>query len=743
MIRFGGGLRPVQNAYVIQAVFTSLDAAEWLQNTLKNVFGHEAEVNHLTRQTPNGPVETYVVLVTRNVVALALQTGLVDRRKQQVRGLPAEVVNGSIAQIKAAWRGAFMARGFLSDPGKASFLEIACPTEEAAMALCGVARRLGIQAKHRTLRSSERVTLKDPDAIERMLKLMGATRSAREWTGKRSDGEARGKANRLANFDDANMRRSAKAAAEASEKVQHAFEVLGDNIPDNLRQAGQLRIDHVDKSLEELGKIAEPQITKDAIAGRIRRLLQLDRKNRKGPGRRRTVRGKPSRSSSICNDLRNTAFSHQTNAVFCSGMPVICKVAKIGHFDVKFVKERIFMKTLKDLGDLKGKRVLVRADFNVPLDGTTITDDGRIKAALPTIKTLHEKGAKVILMAHLGRPKGKVVPELSLAPVAARLGELLGTNVPLAKDTYGEDAQAKVAAMNDGDVVLLENVRFNPEETSKNAAERAAYAKKIAALGEAFVSDGFGVVHRAQGSNYDVAADLPAAAGLLVEKEVKALSKATENPERPFTVVLGGSKVSDKLGVIENLLDKADRLVIGGGMVFTFLKAKGYEVGTSLLEEDQLDKVKGYIATAEKNGVELVLPTDVVVNAGFPAGDTPVAPEVVAADAIPSDKMGLDIGPDSQKLFHDKIVDSKTVVWNGPMGVFEVPEFAAGTKAVAQGLVDATAAGAFTIVGGGDSASAVRNLGFPEDGFSHISTGGGASLEFLEGKELPGLKVLD
>ena len=326
------------------------------------------------------------------------------------------------------------------------------------------------------------------------------------------------------------------------------------------------------------------------------------------------------------------------------------------------------MKTLKDLGDLKGKRVLMRADFNVPLDGTTITDDGRIKAALPTITALREEGAKVILMAHLGRPKGKVVPELSLAPVAKRLGELLGVEVPLANDTYGEDAQAKVAAMNDGDVVLLENVRFNPEETSKDPAVRAPYAKKIAALGEVFVSDGFGVVHRAQGSDYDVAADLPAAAGKLVEKEVKALSKATENPERPFTVVLGGSKVSDKLGVIENLLDKANRLVIGGGMVFTFLKAKGYEVGT---------------------------------------------------------------------------VDSKTVVWNGPMGVFEVPEFAAGTKAVAQGLVDATAAGAFTIVGGGDSASAVRNLGFPEDGFSHISTGGGASLEFLEGKELPGLKVLD
>ncbi len=401
------------------------------------------------------------------------------------------------------------------------------------------------------------------------------------------------------------------------------------------------------------------------------------------------------------------------------------------------------MKTLKDLGDLKGKRVLVRADFNVPLDGTTITDDGRIKAALPTIEELRKDGAKVILMAHLGRPKGKVVPELSLAPVAKRLSELLGCDVVLASDTYGPDAQTKVAAMNDGDVVLLENVRFNPEETSKDEAERAEYAKKIAALGDVFVSDGFGVVHRAQGSNYDVAADLPAAAGLLVEKEVKALSKATENPERPFTVVLGGSKVSDKLGVIENLLDKADRLVIGGGMVFTFLKAKGYEVGTSLLEEDQIDKVKGYIETAEKNGVELVLPVDIVVNKGFPAGDTPIDPQVVPADQIPSDMMGLDIGPESCKLFHDKIVDSKTVVWNGPMGVFEIPQFANGTRAVAQALVDATANGAFTIVGGGDSAAAVRNLGFPEDGFSHISTGGGASLEVLEGKELPGLKVLD
>ena len=401
------------------------------------------------------------------------------------------------------------------------------------------------------------------------------------------------------------------------------------------------------------------------------------------------------------------------------------------------------MKTLKDLGNLEGKRVLVRADFNVPLDGAKITDDGRIRAALPTINELRRQNAKIILMAHLGRPKGKVVPELSLAPVAARLSELLDAPVTLAKDTYGEDAQAKVAAMKDGDIVLLENVRFNPEETSKDEAERAAYAKKIAALGDVFVSDGFGVVHRAQGSNYDVAKDIPAAAGLLVEKEVKALSRATENPERPLTVVLGGSKVSDKLGVIENLLSKANRLVIGGGMVYTFLKALGNEVGTSLLEEDQLDTVKGYIETAKKNGVELVLPTDIVVNAGFPAGDTPINPEVVPADAIPADKMGLDIGPASQKLFHDKLVDSKTVVWNGPMGVFEVPQFAEGTRAVAQGLVDATKAGAFTIVGGGDSASAVRNLGFDEAGFSHISTGGGASLEFLEGKTLPGLAVLE
>lgn len=401
------------------------------------------------------------------------------------------------------------------------------------------------------------------------------------------------------------------------------------------------------------------------------------------------------------------------------------------------------MKTLKDLGDLQGKRVLVRADFNVPLNGTTITDDGRIRAALPTITTLRNEGAKVIVMAHLGRPKGKVVPELSLAPVAARLGELLGTTVPLASDTYGPSAHATVDAMSDGDVVLLENVRFNPEETSKDDTVRAAYAKKIAELGEVFVSDGFGVVHRAQGSNYDVAADLPSAAGLLVEKEVTALSKATTNPERPMSVVLGGSKVSDKLGVIENLLTKANRLIIGGGMAYTFLKAQGYEIGTSLLEEDQIEKVKGYIETAQKNGIELILPVDIVVNDGFPSAGTPINPEVVDAKAIPADRMGLDIGPKSAKLFHDRIVDSRTVVWNGPMGVFEVPQFAEGTRAVAQALVDATAKGAFTIVGGGDSASAVRNMHFPESGFSHISTGGGASLEFLEGKQLPGLSVLE
>ncbi|SDD24805.1 phosphoglycerate kinase [Sanguibacter gelidistatuariae] len=398
------------------------------------------------------------------------------------------------------------------------------------------------------------------------------------------------------------------------------------------------------------------------------------------------------------------------------------------------------MKTIEDLGDLRGKRVLVRSDFNVPLDGTTITDDGRIRAALPTLTSLVDAGAKVIVTAHLGRPKGAPEDKYSLAPVAARLGELLGAPVTLAKDTVGESAKATVAALKDGEVALLENIRFDPRETSKDEAERASLAADLAELADAYVSDGFGVVHRKQASVYDIALKLPSAVGSLVLKEVESLKKATENPARPYVVVLGGSKVSDKLGVIANLITKADRLLIGGGMVFTFLAAKGYPVGNSLLEADQIDTVKGYLADAEKAGVEIVLPTDIIVASEFKA-DSPA--EVVAADAIPDGKIGLDIGPDSQKLFASKIVDAKTVVWNGPAGVFEFEAFSGGTRAVAQALVDATANGGFSIVGGGDSAAAVRILGFDEAGFSHISTGGGASLEFLEGKSLPGIAVLD
>jgi phosphoglycerate kinase len=398
------------------------------------------------------------------------------------------------------------------------------------------------------------------------------------------------------------------------------------------------------------------------------------------------------------------------------------------------------MKTIDDLGDLRGKRVLVRSDFNVPLDGTTITDDGRIRAALPTLKKLTDAGAKVVVTAHLGRPKGEPDPKYSLAPVAARLGELLGVPVRLAEDVVGPSAQATVEGLGEGEVALLENIRFDARETSKDDGERAALAQDLAGLADAFVSDGFGVVHRKQASVYDVAQVLPAAVGELVLKEVESLKRATQDPARPYAVVLGGSKVSDKLGVIANLLTKADRLLIGGGMVFTFLAAKGHQVGKSLLEADQIDTVKGYLADAEKNGVEIVLPTDVVVAEAF-AADSPH--EVVAADAIPEDKIGLDIGPASGELFASKIADARTVVWNGPMGVFEFDAFAGGTRAVAQALVDATAGGAFTIVGGGDSAAAVRTLGFDEAGFSHISTGGGASLEFLEGKDLPGISVLE
>ncbi|WP_069386001.1 phosphoglycerate kinase [Cellulosimicrobium cellulans] len=398
------------------------------------------------------------------------------------------------------------------------------------------------------------------------------------------------------------------------------------------------------------------------------------------------------------------------------------------------------MKTIDDLGDLRGKRVLVRSDFNVPLDGTTITDDGRIRAALPTLERLTDAGAKVVVTAHLGRPKGEPDPKYSLAPVATRLGELLGVPVHLAEDVVGPSAQATVEGLGEGEVALLENIRFDARETSKDETERQALARELAGFADAFVSDGFGVVHRKQASVYDVAQVLPAAVGELVLKEVDSLKRATQDPERPYAVVLGGSKVSDKLGVIANLLTKADRLLIGGGMVFTFLAAKGHQVGKSLLEADQIDTVKGYLADAEKNGVEIVLPTDVVVAEAF-AADSPH--EVVAADAIPEDKIGLDIGPASGELFASKIADARTVVWNGPMGVFEFDAFADGTRAVAQALVDATGKGAFTIVGGGDSAAAVRTLGFDEAGFSHISTGGGASLEFLEGKDLPGISVLE
>ncbi|WP_084103894.1 phosphoglycerate kinase [Demequina sp. NBRC 110056] len=395
------------------------------------------------------------------------------------------------------------------------------------------------------------------------------------------------------------------------------------------------------------------------------------------------------------------------------------------------------MKTIDSLGDLTGKKVLVRSDLNVPLDGTTITDDGRVRASVPTIQRLLDAGAAVIVTAHLGRPGGEPKPEYSLAPAAARLAELLGRPVTLAEDLVGPSAEATVAALEPGQVAMLENVRYDARETSKVDEEREALAAQLAAFADAFVSDGFGVVHRKQASVYDVAQKLPAAAGLLVQKEVESLSRATTDPERPYAVVLGGSKVSDKLLVIENLLSKADRLLIGGGMVFTFLAAKGHSVGSSLLEEDQIDKVKGYLATAEANGVEIVLPEDIEVAAAFAAD---AEHRTVPASEIPDGWMGLDIGPEAGKAFAAKIADAKTIVWNGPMGVFEFEAFAPGTAAVAQAMIDADG---FSVVGGGDSAAAVRRLGFDEAGFSHISTGGGASLELLEGKVLPGLAVLE
>jgi len=395
------------------------------------------------------------------------------------------------------------------------------------------------------------------------------------------------------------------------------------------------------------------------------------------------------------------------------------------------------LKTIDSLGDLAGKKVLVRSDLNVPLDGTTITDDGRVRASVPTIQRLLDAGASVIVTAHLGRPAGTPEAKYSLAPAAARLSELLGKTVTLADDLVGESAAATVAALQPGDVAMLENVRFDARETSKVDAEREELAAELAAFANAFVSDGFGVVHRKQASVYDVAKLLPAAAGLLVQQEVESLGRAVTDPERPYAVVLGGSKVSDKLGVIANLLTKADRLLIGGGMVFTFLAAKGFEVGKSLLEEDQIETVRGYLATAEETGVEIVLPTDIIAASAFAADADAL---VVAADAIPADRIGLDIGPESADLFALKILDAKTIVWNGPMGVFEFPAFSGGTRAVAQALIDSDG---FSVVGGGDSAAAVRLLGFDEAAFGHISTGGGASLELLEGKLLPGLDVLE
>ncbi|MFC0540997.1 phosphoglycerate kinase [Kutzneria chonburiensis] len=400
------------------------------------------------------------------------------------------------------------------------------------------------------------------------------------------------------------------------------------------------------------------------------------------------------------------------------------------------------MKTLDDLiaEGVAGRHVLVRADLNVPLDGDKITDDGRIRAFLPTARRLTEAGARVVVTAHLGRPKGEPDPKFSLAPAAARLGELLGAEVALAADVVGDSAKAVVGALTDGGVALLENIRFDARETSKDAAERESLADDLVSLvGDkaAFVSDGFGVVHRKQASVYDVAAKLPHYAGGLVLAEVEVLRKLTDDTARPYVVVLGGAKVSDKLGVIANLLTKVDRLLIGGGMAYTFLKAQGKEVGNSLLQADQLDQVKGFLDEAAKRGVELVLPVDVLAATTF-AEDAPF--EVVSTDAIPADREGLDIGPATRELFAGKLADAKTVFWNGPMGVFEFAAFADGTRAVAQALVESDA---FTVVGGGDSAAAVRQLGLPEDGFSHISTGGGASLEYLEGKELPGVKVLE
>lgn len=403
-------------------------------------------------------------------------------------------------------------------------------------------------------------------------------------------------------------------------------------------------------------------------------------------------------------------------------------------------------KSLEDLLNegVEGRTVLVRSDLNVPLDGSTVTDDGRVRASLPVIEKLSKAGARVIVTAHLGRPKGEPNPKYSIAPAAAKLAELSDLDVVTATDVTGEDARAKAAALTNGQVLVVENVRFDARETSKDEAERTEMAKELAALtGEngAFVGDAFGAVHRKHASVYDVAKILPAYLGDLVKTEVDVLTKVISNPERPFIVVMGGSKVSDKLAVIENLIGKADKLLIGGGMVFTFLKAQGHTIGGSLVEEDQVETVKGYLEKATAAGTEIVLPTDVVYAAEFKADAKHEVRPVndIEGGELGADGMGLDIGPDSAKAFADAIAEAKTIFWNGPVGVFEMEAFAGGTKAVAEASANGSG---MSVIGGGDSAAAVRTLGFSDDQFGHISTGGGASLEFIEGKDLPGVSVI-
>lgn len=394
------------------------------------------------------------------------------------------------------------------------------------------------------------------------------------------------------------------------------------------------------------------------------------------------------------------------------------------------------MLSIDDL-DVTGRRVLLRADLNVPMADGEITDDGRIRASLPTITALTQRGARVIVLAHLGRPKGKQVPELSLQPVAQRLGELLQQPVGFVPELTGPAAAAAIAELSDGDVVVLENVRFDVRETSKDAQERLELAQELAQQADYYVSDGFGVVHREQASVTEIAQLLPHAAGRLVAAESKVFSDLVAGPKRPYVVVMGGAKVSDKLAVIGNLLNSVDRILIGGGMCFTFLAAEGYSVGDSLLEADQVDTLRTVLADARARGVDVVLPIDIVVADRFAAD---AETQVVAADSIPDGWMGMDIGPASIELFSGKLADAATVVWNGPMGVFEMPAFATGTRAIADQLA---ASAAFTVIGGGDSAAAIRSFGIPDDRYNHVSTGGGASLEYLEGRTLPGLAALE